>query len=330
MQRCATTNTQESIMEQNQTVTIHGPADLVAVVPVMLGFHPQHSLVAVGLHQLSVQCTFRVDLPDDPCRLDDLPTLVRQLERNDCDAVVLLAYGEQTIAERCLDYAASVHQRFGLTPVDLIRVTEGRWYSPWCGQDCCPPEGRPVTEHSQAADELALASGPVLPDRDSLSQMLDPVAHELRRAAADAFESASQHWEPMRESERRKAAADAIADLQDGSDLPGPGHVAQLALVASRTELRSHLLAQAGTDAPVASVDLWIWVTRHFDGPETAGPATIAGYLAYLGGNGALASECLLVALKADPDCDLARLLLFALSEGIPLAELHDRLIGPD
>ena len=42
-------------MERNQTVTIHGPADLVAVVPVMLGFHPQHSLVAVGLHQLSVQ-----------------------------------------------------------------------------------------------------------------------------------------------------------------------------------------------------------------------------------------------------------------------------------
>ena len=44
-------------------IRLRSPADVVAAVPVLLGFHPEHSLVVIGLKTGRVVLTVRVDLP---------------------------------------------------------------------------------------------------------------------------------------------------------------------------------------------------------------------------------------------------------------------------
>src|SRR5207244_11973892 len=52
---------------------VAGPADLLQAVPYLLGFHPQTSLVIVGLHAARLVVTVRLDLADlaEPRVLDE-------------------------------------------------------------------------------------------------------------------------------------------------------------------------------------------------------------------------------------------------------------------
>jgi hypothetical protein len=318
---------QEHTMHREQ---ISGPGELVAAVPYLLGFHPEHSLVAVCLKDRNLRCVFRVDLPDHTEHLDDMPTLTRQAQNNDCDAVVLIAFGEAGIAEAALRYTAMAFTGADIYTVDLIQVVGDRWFSLACLGDCCPPEGRPIPDSSSAGELIAMVAGPALPSRAAVTELLEPVSQEQRQAVADAVASASREWAAMSEMERKAAAMSAVEAQQELTvHLPGPGDVARLALAVSRFDVRDFVLGFARDPASVARIDLWIWVARHLEGTLVAPAATIAAYSAYVGGNGVLAVECLLLALRAEREYQLAALLLFALQEGIPITAFH-RLLAED
>src|SRR5690606_16781972 len=70
-------------------ISIKGPSDLVCTVPLLLGFHPEHSLVVVGLSGSDLKCTFRIDLPGSADHIEHLLDLTGQLCRNGCDRCVL-------------------------------------------------------------------------------------------------------------------------------------------------------------------------------------------------------------------------------------------------
>jgi hypothetical protein len=315
---------QEHTMHREQ---ISGPGELVATVPYLLGFHPEHSLVAVCLKDRNLRCVFRVDLPDHTEHLDDMPTLTRQAQNNNCDAVVLIAFGEADIAEAALRYTAMAFTGTSIDTMDLIQVIGDRWFSLDCLGDCCPPEGRPIPDGSSAGELIAMVAGPALPNREALTELLEPVSQERRQAVADAIASASCEWAAMSEPERRAAAMSAVQAQQELTvHLPGPDEVARLALAVTRFDVRDFVLGFARDQASVARTDLWIWIARHLDGALVAPAATIAAYTAYVGGDGVLAVECLTLALRAEPDYQLAALLLFALQEGLPIAAFHHLL----
>src|SRR4051794_39606464 len=70
----------------------HGPADLLAVIPFQLGFHPTESMVTVFLRSGEVTMTARVDLPP-PDAATQLARHLRGLVRqHDIEELVLLAY----------------------------------------------------------------------------------------------------------------------------------------------------------------------------------------------------------------------------------------------
>jgi hypothetical protein len=306
---------------------ISGPGELVATVPYLLGFHPEHSLVAVCLKDRNLQCVFRVDLPDHTEHLDDMPTLTRQAQNNNCDAVVLIAFGEGGIAEAALRYSAMAFTGASIYTVDLIQVIGDHWFSLDCLGDCCPPGGRPIPDRSTAGELIAMVAGPARPNRASVTELLEPVSEERRQAVADAVASTSREWAAMSEPERKAAAMSAVEAQQELTvHLPGPDEVARLALAVSRFDVRDFVLGFARDKASVARTDLWIWVARHLEGTLVAPAATIAAYSAYTGGDGVLAVECLLLALRAEREYRLAALLLFALQEGIPIAKFHHLL----
>ncbi len=79
-------------------VQVRGPAALLAAVPYLLGFHPQASLVAVGLRGLRarVRVVFRYELPDPPSRAhaDDIALhITTALNRSGLHTVAIIGAG---------------------------------------------------------------------------------------------------------------------------------------------------------------------------------------------------------------------------------------------
>jgi hypothetical protein len=121
-------------------------------------------------------------------------------------------------------------------------------------------------------------------------------------------------------------------------------HIATLAIGLSEPTVRDAALATAvppSTDLARAARRLWTQLTRLTPGPERAEPAVLAGYAAYMAGDGATARTALDIARAADPGHVLAGMLLRALDHAVeptqlaPLAQhdefrLRDALDQPD
>ncbi len=60
---------------EQPSVTITGPAEMVGAVPYLLGFHPEQSLVIVGVDGTKVLVIARIDLADVTETDDSIPVL---------------------------------------------------------------------------------------------------------------------------------------------------------------------------------------------------------------------------------------------------------------
>lgn len=311
-------------------IKLTGPTDLITTVPLLLGFKPEHSLVAVGLVDGQVHCTFRVDLPGSAEHIEHLPDLTAQISRNECDGTVLLAYGEQEVAEAALERSAVRLAAAGAEALDLLRVTGDRWFSLRCGRDCCPPQGRPVPETTPASCEVAVAGGYAFGDRAQVAALLEPAGSGARAAVAREVElslaaEADTDWAAQRGRDLH-----AVDHWLESERLPGPSDIATLGLALSDVDIRDYALRRAGADGlPDGRTDLWIWLTRHLEDDLVAPAATVAGFAAYRNGNGVLALEAFELALRAQPNYRLAQMLNAALQAGMPPSAL-DRIGGGD
>ena len=135
-------------------IRLRGPADVVAVLPYQLGYHPQDSIVVVALHDRAVGLIERLDLPAREHSDEAARVLVGPLLRDLPEAVLLVGYETAEGASRpALDALRGRLMEADLDVLDRLVVRDGRWYSIDCADTCCPPEGIPV----QAADTPAVA-----------------------------------------------------------------------------------------------------------------------------------------------------------------------------
>ena len=75
------------------TIRITDPVDLVKVVPYQLGYHPERSIVLVGLRRKQVGLVQRLDLPTLPRDCSAAAELMsRHLRGDGCTAAVLVVY----------------------------------------------------------------------------------------------------------------------------------------------------------------------------------------------------------------------------------------------
>ncbi|WP_030157151.1 DUF4192 domain-containing protein [Glycomyces sp. NRRL B-16210] len=305
-------------MNDTAKLSVNGPTDLIAAVPYLLGFVPEHSLVAVGLKDRGLECTFRVDLPGSLDHLDLLNTLVDPVRTNDCTAVVLIAYGEDEIATACLSQALIDYALADINVLDALRVTDGRFFNSTYTDSCCPPEGLPLPEDSAIGAALVAAGANRHPDRDAITALLAPVAPGRRAVVSTAIDDAIVQEATLSWGEQRRMDLAAVDQWLAAADLPDSStDIAILGLAVGDLDVRDHALIASDTD-PEKAVELWLWVARHLD-EELAAPAfTIAGWCAYRTGNGVLALEAFNAALKSSPSYRLAHMLMAALQAGIP------------
>ena len=79
-------------------IKLRSPADLLAVIPHLLGFVPNNAVVVVALKDKRIDLTQRMDLPDSDRAAEVAQALALHVLREEAEAALLVAY-EDTPSE---------------------------------------------------------------------------------------------------------------------------------------------------------------------------------------------------------------------------------------
>ncbi|MDT4993646.1 MAG: hypothetical protein QOH97_3538 [Actinoplanes sp.] len=331
-------------MQHPANIRLRAPADVVAVVPYLLGYHPSPpSLVALGLAGPRVAFTACASLTDS-INQDEIATavghLVEVMIRQRPTSVALVGYGSNCQVRSTLRVATDAIRAARLPIPHMLRVDAGRIFNPQCRNSrCCPPAGTPFNASSTVAAATATVAGLVaLPDRAALQAQVAPIAGAQRMAFAVATRSALIRLMGRIDRATATAGPDALASLF-GSTAAGSlirqGHqavrdalvvyragqvlatpeAAMLTVLLSLPPVRE--AAIAGTTDDSWQISLWSDLLRHAEPGFAATPGILLTLCAMQAGNGALAGCALDRALAADPTNRLAGLLVQALHRGI-------------
>jgi hypothetical protein len=212
------------------TVSVSGPAQLLAVIPYHLGFQPLRSVVVVALRGTQVDLVARVDIPAPGAREAVVSHLMGPVRRESPTTIALIGY-ESDVGESMglLDAFAVAVSRAGLHRLGTFVVRGDRWFGVGC--DCCPAEGRPMLRD---ADVPAIATyvgtgHAVLSGREALGTALTPLApgdpgHDAVALAVDDWRG---RWENATQLARRGAPAPTWLGGPDASAVPRDDGVAR-------------------------------------------------------------------------------------------------------
>jgi hypothetical protein len=315
------------------------PADLVAAVPSLLGFHPTDSLVLIGFADEDglglLRFSMRIDLPppDSPGPvLDDIAErLVEQVTLRHCtDLMAVLVGGGPVepdgaalpgdnligaLATACRPAEVELRQA-----VWVARTVRGeRWL---CYGDCgC--SGRLPDPSSTALAAATIAAGQVIhPDRAALERLVacgDPAVLRRRSAQLDAridaylrdgddplagppgFELVSRHL---------TAAAAGRLPMSDEE-------VVDLCLALSDPDVRDACFGFAFGPTADAAERLWTALLAEAPDPEAAEPAVLLAGCALVRQDGALVGVALARAQRAWPGHLVSQVMDEALRTGV-------------
>lgn len=298
---------------------VRGPEDLLAVVPFRLGFHPTDSLVVVALDgpRRRFGLTMRFDLPG----ASDVPAMAAYvtdlLEQHDATDVLVLAYAEDDeVAGPLVRALLSALERARITVPGAYRSDGSRWFCYTCDRPCCPAEGMPydVSAHPLAAEHV-LAGEVALPDREAVRAKTAAISGPSRAAMETCFGRIENDIGAAPEGTGPGAELWVddmerfVADWLKSPRVLHPDEVARLAIWASSVPDRDRAWSMMGRADAELHRELWLQVLRRVVPPYEPAVACLAGFAAWLSGDGALAWCAIDRALAADPGCRPAELI---------------------
>jgi Domain of unknown function (DUF4192) len=114
------------------TIRIGSPAEILAAVPYLLGFHPDHSLVVIGARppRDRVHVTFRYDLPCPP-----EPAYTREiaahatavLTREHATVAIVAGYGPGALVTPAAEALRARLAGAGIAVREVLRAEDGRY-----------------------------------------------------------------------------------------------------------------------------------------------------------------------------------------------------------
>ncbi|AGL21660.1 DUF4192 domain-containing protein [Actinoplanes sp. N902-109] len=316
-------------------LTIRSVSELLSVVPFLIGFHPDDSLVVVATDGSMVMFAFRTDLPavgaDDLDALAPVLQLARLTIPHRPDEVILLGYGEGVRVTPALQRLSTVLTRAGITVVEELRITGGRYWSYTCDNlICCPAEGKLCpSPNSVLAAEATFAGAVALRNRKEFEAQLAPVTGEQRAAMAEAGARASSRLRALggdtgRDRPERLVQRAGRAAVRSAEKCAGQGtgltddEVAWLVLLLQYGTVRDYAWMRIGTES--RHVALWAEVVRRADPTYVAPAASLLAFAAWRAGEGPLASVAIERALAADPGYAMAMTMHGVLCAAVPPA----------
>lgn len=326
-------------------IRLRGPADIVAAVPYLLGFHPADSLVVLVLHGERLLSVLRLDLPDIGSGHDDYPALLDDLTdrvtRFGATACVLVGYGAGTPVTTAITMTTKALATAGVPVRRAMRVADGRLHTlDGTDADRTPQEGTPFDPTTTVAAATATAAGNVaLPDRAAVAAQLAPITGPARTAFTAATKNAAKRLANLLDSLGVLASAQQAASENPDSDTSARLNTRQSRAVTAwafdvvlqamdvyrtgqvldddRAAVLTLLLATGSfwefalrrTTGEHWQIRMWTDLVRRAEPFLTAGPANLLTMVALQAGNGTLATCAVQHALDTDPDNEIAGLL---------------------
>jgi hypothetical protein len=285
-------------------------------VPYGLGFHPQDSLVVVGLSPKKLELCARADA-SWPTRqhVNQFAQALRRVRR--VTAIMVLGYGGAEITDPARAVADALDRR-GFPVMELLRVTGDRFFCLSCDR-CTPPEGRLFEVTASASAAAATFAGMVArPDRAAVERLVRPIGGLAAIAMSQAVDRAQQRLDeaPCRlQQSGREAVEKAFTKARRGDRLDDD-EIAWLSLVLQDNEVRDH--AWKLTDSEGWQLELWLDLTRRAEPPLAAPMAALLGWCAWRQGDGALAMVATARAQRLDPAQRLAGYVTELLDQACP------------
>jgi Domain of unknown function (DUF4192) len=292
--------------------TARRPDDLLAVVPAVLGFHPEESLVLLtfgGRRSFHA----RVDLPEVPEDLGQVADmLLTPALRQRPDKVLLIAYsGDAARAAAAALHVSDAFDAHGFAVLAPLRSDGSSWFHVRREEDPADAEPHPYDVRTHALTAQNVLEGRVtLASRAALAATL--------AADPDAAGEVTAAWH----AQRRQRAPDqaelrALVASARAGDLSAH-EVARLARACSDPAVRDAAWCDLRAATAEEHVELWRGVVVRTPDEIVAGVAAVLGFGAWLAGHGALAWCALDRSFAADPACSLARLVADLLEAAVP------------
>ena len=322
-------------------VKVDSPTALLTVIPHLLGFMPQASLVVLGTEPPNdrVKVTLRYDLPDPPgagIAADIAGHAVGVLGSQRLAAMMAVGYGPETLVDPVAGALRDAAWEAGIELRDVLRVEDRRYWSYRCADEtCCPGAGTPFDPGADwAAADMASAGNQVLVDRAAVAARVAPLggiaAQSMRQATRRAEQHASQLLAKVRKSARigavrqmiaaegLNAVGAMIATYRAGGKYTTDYQIAWMTVALRDLRVRDDAWARMDPAYLDAHRRLWIDMTRRAQPGYVAAPAALLAFVAWQSGDGALANVALDRALADEPRYSMALLLRQVISAGAP------------
>jgi hypothetical protein len=305
--------------------TAHDIPDLLNTLPILFGFTPEDSIVAISTYGPRHRMGFRMRMDMPAVEHFGLAAgqIVCHLARQGAEGAIIIAVTDQTDAAAQL--VPRVVRRLG-----TIQPVVGAWADGnrfWTTFDDCDPAGYPYeTSGHHVAVVRAVAGGQeILPSRAALAAKLDPVSGPRRRWLNQGAETVARQITAALNTRQDRTVEDVgLDDLAPALAAALERHrftdevALRFAMWATILPVRDALWALVTPDNARDMVGLWSHVARCAPPPMSSPSLTLAGFASWLCGDGALALIAAERALALDPEYTLAGLLLRMLEQGVP------------
>jgi hypothetical protein len=303
-------------MKTTTTLTARSPEDLMAVVPAVLGFHPEDSLVMLtfggggGFHA-------RIDLPTEPGQVPEACfALLQPALRQKVQKVIFIAYSADAERATAVALAASdVFELEGFDVMEPLRSDGSSWHFVCsCDDpDHVGPHPYDVSAHPFTA-EAVLEGRVTHATRDELARTLRPDGEATCR-----IEAALAAPPPRRDRAREQRRMEKLVrrHIRERTE-PSDADVVWLALACTDVLVRDVALFLADRESARDHADFWRSVLRRTPERWLPGPAAMLGFCAWLAGDGALAWCAVDRCREVDPDYSLADCVAELLTRAVP------------
>jgi Domain of unknown function (DUF4192) len=317
------------------------PAAILAIVPHLLGFVPESSIVVIGTEppKGEVKVTLRYDLPD-PADADLAADIgehaVAVLRSQRLTAAIVVGYGPDRLVRPLAVAFSEAARDAGIELRESLRAEGGRYWSYTCrNETCCPAVGTAFDAAGHAAAAAMTGGGPgVMAGRGSIVKSIAPLggiaAESMREATRRAERHVTTQLAKVRKSGRLGAArqliaseglaavAEMIKTYRAGGRYATDYQLAWLTVAMKDLRVRDDAWARMDPGYGPAHRRMWTDVVRRAQPGHVAAPASLLAFVAWQGGNGALANVALDRALADDPGYSMALLLRQVITAGAP------------
>lgn len=299
------------------TLTARSPEDLLAAVPVVLGFRPEASLVMLTF---GATHTFhaRVDLPPPTDVADAVGELTDSLlepcRLHAVERVVFVFYTADSTVSTALGTALRrAFVRAGIDVIEVLRVHDQTWR-------CVPHRASGRESRPVSLDEAThrFAAEAVFEGRVTLG------SREALRATLEELPGEPEQVRARQRGLGRPGAGEVtwlsgrIEHWVGHGEEPGPDQVARALWGLTRIDVRDAALFSLSRATAVDHLRVWTHLLRRAPAEQVPSVATLVAFAAWQSGQGALAWCALDRCFAVDPGHGLGRELAECLTRAVP------------